>query len=178
MELVRLDDAVAFRRLADPLLLENEAANNLALGVSAVAASTTTYEEFHGWVVRTEGHVVAAAVQTPPHNLILAVPLDPLAVQFLADSLGALPGVIGNVPAIDVFVEARPEDARQTMRQGVFKLSRVSPPTGPGLPAPCLRCRPRPADRPADSLSGGSGGACRPGRGGAAGGASSLRSSG
>lgn len=137
MELVRLDDAVAFRRFADPLLLENEAANNLALGVSGVAASTTTYEEFHGWIVRRKDRVVAAAVRTPPHNLILAVPIDPLAVQFLADSLGALPGAIGNVPAIDVFVEARPEDAHRTMRQGVFKLSRVIPPEpGPGSPRP------------------------------------------
>lgn len=48
MELVRLDDVVAFRRLADPLLLENEAANNLALGVSGVAGSSATCEEFHG----------------------------------------------------------------------------------------------------------------------------------
>jgi predicted GNAT family acetyltransferase len=126
MKVERFDEAAAFRSQALPYLLENEAVNNLILGVSRTATGDTAYhEDFRGYVVRHHGRPVAAAVQTPPYNLILSAAETPEAVGALAGTVGSLPGVIGVTPWVDHFVAARPEKARRTMRQGVFALAEV-----------------------------------------------------
>jgi GNAT superfamily N-acetyltransferase len=83
--------------------------------------------------------IVAAATQTPPHNLILAAPGEPQGVRLLAKRLGKLPGVIGILPGVQTFVAARPETAHHTMSQGVYELANVIPPRpGAGTSRPAL----------------------------------------
>lgn len=138
MEVETYDDAGRFRSVADSLLLEAEAVNNLILGVSGAAAEDPgAFEDFMAWVVIDQGEPVAAAARTPPHNLILAIARSDEAVRLLADEVGDLPGVIGCVPGVDRFVEARPEEAQRTMSQGIFQLDAVvMPPAVEGVSRP------------------------------------------
>lgn len=138
MEVETYDDAGRFRAVADSLLLEAEAVNNLILGVSGAAADDPgAFEDFMAWVVIDQGETVAAAARTPPHNLILAIARSDEAVRLLADEVGDLPGVIGCVPGVDRFLEARPEEAQRTMSQGIFQLDAVvMPPAVEGVSRP------------------------------------------
>lgn len=138
MEVVTFDDAAAFREAADCLLLHDEAVNNLILGVTGTAIDRPdAFEDFIAWVVSYSGETLAAAARTPPQNLILAAARSDLAVRRLAEEVGDLPGVIGVSPHVEVFVKARPEQARVTMSQGVFKLEKViSPPPVAGVSRP------------------------------------------
>lgn len=127
MEVVRFHDAREFRERADPLLLEHEPANNLILGVSSnVIEHPDRFEAFRGWVVIEGSEPTAAAMQTVPYNLILAIPKSARAIEFLAGEVVEIPGVIGCKPGVDTFVSARTENHRVTMTQGVFELDTVT----------------------------------------------------
>jgi predicted GNAT family acetyltransferase len=140
MEVELFEDATGFQRVALPYLLEHESVNNLILGVSATAVRNPGHdEEFRAWVVHDVDRIVAAAAQTPPHNLILATPGEPQGVRLLAERLGELPGVIGILPYVETFVATRPETAHRTMRQGVYELTNVIPPRpGVGTSRPAM----------------------------------------
>jgi len=89
----------------ETLLLREEARHNLALGILSTAqALPGVHPEVDGWVVRDGGRVVGGAIRTPPHNLVLARPTGPGAIEALAGSIdGELPGVVGAVPEVDAF---------------------------------------------------------------------------
>jgi predicted GNAT family acetyltransferase len=140
---VRLEDAAAFLAEAEPLLLADEARHNLILGLAGtIREAPDLYPRRSFWLVREGRRPLAAALRTPPYNLVLARPASPAALQALADELEeALPGVIGAVPEAEAFAalwSARTgTDARTTMRQGVYALSRVEPPPpSPGAARP------------------------------------------
>jgi GNAT superfamily N-acetyltransferase len=132
------DDARSFREVADPLLLENEPANNLILGISGNAMGRPgVFEGFSGWVVVESGHAQAAAVRTPPHNLVVGLARSEEAITELAGAVGEIPGVVACLPWVETFVAARKEPMRRVMSQGVFALSEVTtPPPSPGLSRP------------------------------------------
>ena len=98
-----LHDPQAFREVVWPFLLEREAENNLMLGVAGRIAAGASYATDPAdrplmFAVEEDGRVVGAALQTPPHNLILS-PMAPDTASALAAYLyeqGAmLPGVLG-----------------------------------------------------------------------------------
>jgi predicted GNAT family acetyltransferase len=140
MDAVRLDDATAFLAEAEPLLLADEARHNLILGLAGtIRDAPDLYPTRAFWVVRDDGRTVAAALRTPPFNLVLAQPETPEALAVLADALTSeeLPGVTGAVPESQSFAELWSERAgasfRPTMRQGIYALERVEPlPPVPG----------------------------------------------
>lgn len=120
-----------FLAQALPLLLEDEARHNLLLGVAGVVRDRPqTYATARFWYV--DG---AAAMQTPPHNLILAKPRDRAALERLVATIDAeLPGVVGAVPEVDEFVERWGRPSRRVFEQGIYALDRVSPPPpAPGV---------------------------------------------
>jgi uncharacterized protein len=139
MHAERLEDAAEFLTEAGPLLLADEARHNLILGIAGtIRDSPDVYPLRSLWVVRKEGRPVAAAILTPPYNLILARPESPVALEALADGIAEeLPGVNGCVPEAEEFAElwaersgARP---RTNMRQGIYALQQVRPlPAVPG----------------------------------------------
>ena len=136
MNVGRIDGVQAFLDRAGPFLLRDEPRNNLILGIADTIASTDLYDDPCFWIVE-EGDVVAAALRTPPHNLILAHGGDAAAVAALREALRAeeLPGVVGTVPAVEWF--ARGRESRVAMAQGVFALERVADvPSAPGSPRP------------------------------------------
>ena len=82
MEVEQVAGPDAFLERAGALLLADEARHNLAFGIVATArAHPELYPEFRGWVARTGGEVVGAALRTPPHNVVLVRPTDDRALS-------------------------------------------------------------------------------------------------
>ncbi len=135
MKVERFDDAERFIRAAEPLLLADEARHNLILGIAGtIRRSPEIYPLRSFWLVWHGSEVAAAALRTPPYNLILARPESSQLLAALAETVAGeeLPGVVGCVPEVEDFAErwagyagAR---ARTHMRQGVYALEQVDPP--------------------------------------------------
>jgi uncharacterized protein len=140
VDAVRLGDAAAFFAEAGPLLLADEARHNLILGLAGtIRDSPGHYSERDFWLVRDGGSTAAAALRTPPYNLILARPRSPQALAALVEAVAGeeLPGVVGAEPEALEFAELWTRHtgipARTNMRQGVYELERVEPlPATPG----------------------------------------------
>ena len=140
IEAVHLDDAAEFLAEAEPLLLADEARHNLILGIAGtIRDSPDLYPVRSFWLVRDTGEVVAAALRTPPYNLILARPRSEEALAGLCEAVAGeeLPGVVGTEPEVEMFGELWSRrtgvTARTNMRQGVYVLEQVEPlPTVPG----------------------------------------------
>jgi predicted GNAT family acetyltransferase len=107
---------------AGPLLLEDEARHNLILGLAGTLRDhPAVYPEWQLWLVRERGDPVAAALRTPPFNLVLARPRRPEALVALADALAGdsadLPGLTAAIPEADAFAELWEERARVRRRR-------------------------------------------------------------
>ena len=117
-----------------PVLLADEARHNLAFGLlSFVRDHPDVYPELRGWLVRDGTRVVCTALRTPPHNLVLARPLDARALGVLVRGIAdELPGVVAAVPEVDAFASAWAalHDVAVTVRleQRIYALPRVTPP--------------------------------------------------
>jgi predicted GNAT family acetyltransferase len=136
VEVVKLDDAATFLAEADALLLADEARHNLILGIAGtIRDSPDHYPARSLWLVREDGEVVAAALRTPPYNLILAGPRSEEALTVLAAGIAEdLPGVVGAEPEAVGFADRWSRQtgvrARTNMRQGIYALEQVQPPSG------------------------------------------------
>jgi predicted GNAT family acetyltransferase len=140
MDVVRLDNAADFLTEAEPLLLAEEARHNLILGIAGTLRdSPDRYPLRNLWLVRDGGEVVAAALRTPPYNLVLARPRSSPALAALAEAVAGeeIPGVTGTEPEVHEFAELWSHHSgvagRVNMRQGVYALDEVEPlPEVPG----------------------------------------------
>jgi len=121
------DDPARFLADAGPLLMAAEARHNLALGITSITRdSPALYRERRFWVVRDEGKPVAAALRTPPHNLVLVQPRSTEALDALTAAIDEeLPGVVGAIPEVDGFVERWDAPVAGRRTQGVYALERV-----------------------------------------------------
>jgi predicted GNAT family acetyltransferase len=134
MKVTRSGDAAAFLAETEPLLLEDEARHNLILGIAGtVRDSPELYPLRSFWLVRHGGEVVAAALRTPPYNLVLARARSRQALAALAEAVAGeeLPGVVGAEPEAEEFAEfwSRHTGAlkRTNMRQGIYALEHLEP---------------------------------------------------
>jgi predicted GNAT family acetyltransferase len=139
IEVELLADAGSFLAQAGPLLLADEARHNLLFGVAGTAHATPgLYRDKRFWVAVEDGVVVAAALRTPPYNLIVARPREDAALDALAAGIDdELPGVTGARPEVDVFARiwsaVHGVDSRVVRSMGVYALERVRPvPCAPG----------------------------------------------
>jgi predicted GNAT family acetyltransferase len=147
MHAERLDDVEAFAATTTEFLVADEARHNLILGLTGtIRSSPDLYPERHFWLVREDGRPVAAALQTPPHNLVLARPASDAALDALVEAVGGdLPGVTGSTPEVEAFTDRwtrrygrRGELARG---QGLFSLAAVE-----DVPVPSGSMRPATRD--------------------------------
>jgi predicted GNAT family acetyltransferase len=124
---------------AGPLLSRDEARHNLIFGIcDTLVQEPDLYPEFHLWYVDREGQPVAAALLTPPHNLVLAEPSDEDALRCLAVAIHEEgirpPGALGGVPEIESLVRMwgglTGAATRRRMGQGVYRLTSIRPVTG------------------------------------------------
>ncbi len=141
LELSRFADAGSFLAVAGAFLEAREAEHNLILGVSSVVRDRpTTFGDRPPYfaAVRSGDRVVAAAIRTPPHNLVLSEIDDSAAIDLLvADRLGDdLPGVLGPVDPVRAFAERWAaidgRSWRHSLSERIFQLRRV-------IPAPPVR---------------------------------------
>lgn len=139
MEVVRPTDPAEFLDRAQPLLLADEARHNLIVGVAGTLRDHPGhYAEHRLWLVLDDDIVVAAAVRTPPHNVILAGAAP--ALEALARGIDEeLPGATGAVPEVEAFVRAweAHHGASSEVRRafGIYALEAlIQPPPVPGAP--------------------------------------------
>ncbi len=126
--------AAEWMEQALPLMLKHEVENNLMLGLGLAAAEHP--EKFprgvKAWSVEENGTAVAAALNTPPHNLILTrcsdAVLDAVAAE-LCEQRDSFPGVIGPDPIPRRFAERWAErtgvTARCRMQQRIHRCAEV-----------------------------------------------------
>lgn len=139
MHTTRFEAPRAFLERAGPFLLQREAEHNLILGLAAeldrnrfAFGSRPPYLA----VVEQDGRTVAAALMTPPHNLILSHIADQAALPTIAADLAtfeaAPAGVIADRAHAMVFAQlwCAPRGLRQqrTMSERIFQLTAVRPP--------------------------------------------------
>lgn len=134
MDVRRIDDPEEYADLVVPYLLREAGRHNLALGVlDTIRRSPAIYPVAHLWAVVDEGAVVGAALQTPPHNLIVAAVAVDDATTALVEAVAAAgvrpPGAVGARPEADRFAEvwcAR-NGGRATVitEQGIYALTEV-----------------------------------------------------
>ena len=129
-------DAAEFLERATTFLTGDVPRNQLLLSVAEQAADQPDiYPQYHGWVVVHGRTVTAAAGCTPPHRFIVAEADTPEALAGLVPPMAAsgvdAPGVIGNRPWVDLFVDMWKGETgvghRVEMGQGIFSLERVAP---------------------------------------------------
>ena len=137
MELRRYQDAAAFRRDAEPFLVRHEAEHNLLLGLSAALVEGFSWGDqppYLATVVDGDA-VVAAALLTPPHNLVLSLipgadALAPLAAD-LRRRYPTLPGVLGPRAASRAFADLWQHTSDQPYQPGtmqrIYQLDAVRP---------------------------------------------------
>jgi predicted GNAT family acetyltransferase len=139
MELRAHTSADSFLHAAGELLLRDEARHNLIFGICAtLREAPEAHPEFHLWSVERGGTAVAAALMTPPFNLVVAQPADDAALQFAARALAAErvspPGLTGTRPEVEVFKDAWESStgarSRLRMAQGVYAVREARPPDG------------------------------------------------
>ena len=153
LELRRFADADAFLSEATTFLAAREAEHNLIFGISAYVRDQPNAfgdEAPYFAAVSAGERIVAVAIRTPPHNLILSEVDDPRAIDLLvADRVADdLPGVLGPVEPVRAFAmrwaAATGRSFRHHLSERIFRLRTV-------IPAPPVPGRLRiatPEDRP------------------------------
>src|SRR5689334_13562501 len=134
MEVTKVDGIREYTALVAPVLARAPARHNLMLGLlDVLARRPDSYEGCHLWAVRDDGHVVGAAMQTPPYGLALAEPIDDASLAPLAAAIVnagiRLPGVVGGVAEANAFADAWVAlvggGAEIVTRQGIYELTAV-----------------------------------------------------
>jgi uncharacterized protein len=141
MQLEAPTGVASFLAQAEPVLAADEARHNLIYGIcSSASEAPHVFPDARYWIASAEEGVVAAAIRTPPFNVVVARPLRPDALSFLATALYddgvALPGVTGALPESEVFADAWTKSSGRThrvrMQQGIYRARSVVLPDVPG----------------------------------------------
>jgi GNAT superfamily N-acetyltransferase len=152
MEVLRFDDPQAFAREAGTVLSGDPDRNNMPLAIlQTLLDHPEVFPERRLWLARSDDGPRGAALQTPPHNVIVAEPLEPGAVAALAEAVvvdgGTLPGVMANKPTAVLFSERvtalTGRAVEVYIEEGVWRLNEVA-----DIPTPSGSARvATPADR-------------------------------
>lgn len=128
--------AGAFLADAEAWLAEREAEHNLILGISGTLAREPAGEGDEPPYLALVGSPlgpVAAAIRTPPMNLLLSEVDDQVALQLLADDLDPvpLPGLTGPPHAVDRFARhwtrRHGGGVEPVLEERIYRLARVLP---------------------------------------------------
>jgi len=140
VQVERFSDAQAFLDAAGPFLAEHEAEHNLLFGIAAtlIIDPERYRDQPYLAAIRRDDEVVAAALMTPPFNVVLSSTDDPEAIAALGHDLGRnrvpVPGVTAPVEIARRFAEMWAErhglSATHAMAERIYRLERVTPPTG------------------------------------------------
>lgn len=135
----RYGTVAAFLDAAGDFLVEREAEHNLIFGICAtLTADPESSADPYLATISVNGRIAAAAIMTPPRNLVLSCTDDPAAPVALAADLEergvAIPGVTGPVEIAARFAETWGHSHHLTsgrrIAERVYQLERVVPPAG------------------------------------------------
>ncbi len=134
MRVLITDDVEAFRLRAEPLLLAHEAENNLLFGIMRSVALGRYEDPLLACVEDESGDILAVAIRTPPHNLVLSAAAAET-TRALAEMIdGPFPGVQAEAKQALVFAEAWTARSGGSfhlqMDQTIYALSRLRAPAG------------------------------------------------
>ena len=140
IEVQRFSEAQAFLDEVGPFLAEREAEHNLLFGIAATLIIDPERYRDRPYLaaIKDEGEVVAAALMTPPYNVVVSLVEHPDAIAALGHDLGRsrlpVPGIVAPVDVARQFVEMWTErhgvTARLAVSERVYRVERVTPPTG------------------------------------------------
>ena len=140
LEVQRFADAQLFLDETGPFLAEREAEHNLMFGIAATLIIDPSRWRDRPYLaaVRRDGEVSAAALMTPPWNVVMSTTEDPDAITALAHDLDrsglAVPGVTASVDIArrfsQVWAERHGLTARRTMAERVYRADRITHPDG------------------------------------------------
>lgn len=136
----RFATATDFLRSAGAFLGEREAEHNLIFGICASLTADPGFPAAPPYlaVVRNGGRVTAAAIMTPPWNVVLSRTDDPVAIAALAGDLAASGAVVPGTTApveearafADVWCPAHGLRSQLAVAERIYRLERVVPPVG------------------------------------------------
>lgn len=136
MKLVRLDDVCVFSERVQPFLLKNEALHCLMLGLCTTLIRTNEYSEPpYLAYVEDGGEVIAAALRTPPHRLVVSDTAHVAALNLIiADAYwlygDSIPGAhVPNWLSADLawcWTAVSGKSAHLNMSQRVYQLEKVN----------------------------------------------------
>lgn len=142
MNLTRFDDPQRFYDRMEGFLLQNEAANNMILGLARRLFNNTDpygsrLPAYMG-MVEANGVIQGVAIRTPPHGMIFSLMPDespvPLFVDDLRQLYDSLPSAAGPKATVKAFAEQWEQVSGQTtqlrMAQRIYQLTAVIPVTG------------------------------------------------
>jgi uncharacterized protein len=135
LQLQRFDGVDEFLSVAGDYLVAREAEHNLILGICSSLQRSPYETPPYLAAVRRDGHVVAAAIRTPPWQLVLSEVDDPDAIVCLVDDqLGEdIPGWLGPVDVgrnfADLWHFRTGLRARIGLSERIFRLTTVRHPT-------------------------------------------------
>jgi len=134
MEVRAHDDPGEYAAAVAPLLSRAPARHNLMLGIlDLLERRPEVYPTFHLWSVTDGSTLVGAALQTPPHHLVVAQAGGPGALEALAEAIAGAgmrpPGIVAALPEAEDFAAAWTARLGETTevdtRQGVYELKTV-----------------------------------------------------
>lgn len=135
MQVELFNDIDSFNQFAIPYMVQNEAANNLPLGLcGTLQVNPYTYGAEYPYLalVRDQDQILAIAVMTPPFNLTIATSDHTEAILMLADhaltQYPNLPGITAINPIADLIVEHCQQQGytlRQSMAERIYQLDQV-----------------------------------------------------
>lgn len=163
MKVERFTDATAFAARAEPYLVRHEAAHCLAIGICGSLRAVppkqiaSAQPPIYLALVAEGDAVLAVALRTPPHNVVLSLFADETQADAIAAALAAdlralygeaLPGVFGPKAESAAFAQAWQQAtgklAHVAMRERIYQLDTVTSVADvPGDPRPATE-----ADRP------------------------------
>jgi predicted GNAT family acetyltransferase len=141
MEIITYTHAAEFIARTRPLLLENEAANNVMIGVSEGIIRNPTRYRFPPYLatIEDEHTLLAAALMTPPFNLVVNAftpnfrPAFELIAQNMVENNWKARGVLGRAEQSALFAEVFSQASglvyRTGLRERLYELREVIPPT-------------------------------------------------
>lgn len=139
MKLIAHSDVEEFLSSVGSWLREDEEENSLILGIAARLAAGGSYGEGSPLFITVEegGRPIAAALRTPPHNVVIHSKERPDPLEAIGEHLlevdPDLPGVIGIVGVAgrfsQVFSERTGRAPILAIRQRLYSLRRVHPPS-------------------------------------------------
>jgi predicted GNAT family acetyltransferase len=134
MEVKRFSDPATWLEAATPLLGADEARHNLLYGLADTLIRTPgAYPAFHLWLAQEAGEPFAAALRTPPFNVVIAAPATEEALTALVaatlEDASPLPGVSGALPEAQAFADIWAARTGGTwtrrMAQGIYACDEV-----------------------------------------------------